>query len=740
MATTTIDPKTTRRPTRAAWTLRLPDAAQDAAILGVLIFLYTFLLARGFLTRQFYFAGDNFSSLPMHSEVFASLRHSGSLAWWDPTLCDGVPIYAYGILFNPFINLATLPVIAAFRLIDPIVHLPIIAVLTFEGSVYVFALTLLALYLAARELTERRLAAVLSALTFSFCYIQAMNFKDGYLYPAVGALFFIYGLIRFSRRRRLIDLAWLAFFASLTASTVSSEFMQSAFFWVSAFAGCLLLLGPDLIASAARLIRQAWGRPRGRAIVIAGAVLAASGLLAAYVPYHLTFAHLLRYRGGAVDYGQAAAISTSQFPIESSQSWTVLLNWLPFRDVQDAGLLPNLIGGANDYRYLGMATVPLLLACLLLGAFDVHVWALGLAYFVCNAFLIYSTQNLAYQAALDHWAPLRSVRNLMTMFPRGGPSLFLILLSGIGLDGLLRREHAPNGRAFLEQALKILVLVGTALFAGLIFMTGPLRPLMHTAAHVGLYLAATALLCWALLRADTAVWQRCLCGVLFAFVFMDLIISLSSRFDLINEGAPYPHMVNEQVRVPASLFSARSRFPDDPELKPSIDEAHDLFAPEMVPPGGFHHNVYAASKEWLVLCSHPAGHRFLTTFDFATSIQTHYPHFEFFSNGYYAPLDRLAAIDTDRQLARRSPAFFLHEPGLVARVGSAPRPIEGRYRLAEFSFNEVRLETETKTPGFLYYLDNYDPYWSASVDGARTAVHRANFAFKAIELPAGSHR
>ena len=41
--------------------------------------------------------------------------------------------------------------------------------------------------------------------------------------------------------------------------------------------------------------------------------------------------------------------------------------------------------------------------------------------------------------------------------------------------------------------------------------------------------------------------------------------------------------------------------------------------------------------------------------------------------------------------------------------------------------------------GFMVYYDNDDPFFSARVDGARVPIHRANFTYKAISLPAGRH-
>jgi len=37
----------------------------------------------------------------------------------------------------------------------------------------------------------------------------------------------------------------------------------------------------------------------------------------------------------------------------------------------------------------------------------------------------------------------------------------------------------------------------------------------------------------------------------------------------------------------------------------------------------------------------------------------------------------------------------------------------------------------------MYYVDSFDRFWEARVNGSATPVYRANFDFKAIRLPAG---
>lgn len=56
-----------------------------------------------------------------------------------------------------------------------------------------------------------------------------------------------------------------------------------------------------------------------------------------------------------------------------------------------------------------------------------------------------------------------------------------------------------------------------------------------------------------------------------------------------------------------------------------------------------------------------------------------------------------------------------------------------------YSPNQVRLEVQSENPGFVFLSDNYYPGWKALVDGEETKIYRANYTFRAIEVPQGTH-
>ncbi len=64
---------------------------------------------------------------------------------------------------------------------------------------------------------------------------------------------------------------------------------------------------------------------------------------------------------------------------------------------------------------------------------------------------------------------------------------------------------------------------------------------------------------------------------------------------------------------------------------------------------------------------------------------------------------------------------------------------KGNVRLVSYSPNKVVLSSESDGGGFVYLSDTYYPGWRAYVDGKETKIYRANLAFRAVRVPAGTH-
>jgi hypothetical protein len=54
--------------------------------------------------------------------------------------------------------------------------------------------------------------------------------------------------------------------------------------------------------------------------------------------------------------------------------------------------------------------------------------------------------------------------------------------------------------------------------------------------------------------------------------------------------------------------------------------------------------------------------------------------------------------------------------------------------------NRIVIQVESPSPGWLVLSDTWYPGWRASVDGEPVMIHKANYLFRAIEIPSGLHQ
>ena len=64
----------------------------------------------------------------------------------------------------------------------------------------------------------------------------------------------------------------------------------------------------------------------------------------------------------------------------------------------------------------------------------------------------------------------------------------------------------------------------------------------------------------------------------------------------------------------------------------------------------------------------------------------------------------------------------------------------GQAKYIEYFENRSTILTNSSIDGSLFISDTYYPGWHAFVDGTRTEIKKANFAFRAIKIPAGEHK
>jgi uncharacterized membrane protein YfhO len=59
--------------------------------------------------------------------------------------------------------------------------------------------------------------------------------------------------------------------------------------------------------------------------------------------------------------------------------------------------------------------------------------------------------------------------------------------------------------------------------------------------------------------------------------------------------------------------------------------------------------------------------------------------------------------------------------------------------IATYEANKIVLTATASSSGVLVLSEVYDPGWHAYVDGKRADLYEANYAFRAVPLPAGEH-
>ena len=74
-------------------------------------------------------------------------------------------------------------------------------------------------------------------------------------------------------------------------------------------------------------------------------------------------------------------------------------------------------------------------------------------------------------------------------------------------------------------------------------------------------------------------------------------------------------------------------------------------------------------------------------------------------------------------------------PAPLASPGDAPR----RVTFIEYAPNHLALEVSTPAPAYLLLSEVYYPGWQATIDGRSVPVQRADYLFRAVYIPAGTH-
>ncbi len=76
------------------------------------------------------------------------------------------------------------------------------------------------------------------------------------------------------------------------------------------------------------------------------------------------------------------------------------------------------------------------------------------------------------------------------------------------------------------------------------------------------------------------------------------------------------------------------------------------------------------------------------------------------------------------------------EPG----VREGPASANAQVRLKRYLNTEIEIEVTSDKPGFVVLNDIWHPWWTAQVDGEEAEILKANVLFRAVQVPAGTHK
>ncbi len=82
-----------------------------------------------------------------------------------------------------------------------------------------------------------------------------------------------------------------------------------------------------------------------------------------------------------------------------------------------------------------------------------------------------------------------------------------------------------------------------------------------------------------------------------------------------------------------------------------------------------------------------------------------------------------------------SQKLILETIPVLPSTSSHPQPAQLHF----YSANTIEINTNTKQPGLLFLSDNYYPGWYAYVDNKHSPILRADYSFRAVEVPKGKH-
>jgi len=95
---------------------------------------------------------------------------------------------------------------------------------------------------------------------------------------------------------------------------------------------------------------------------------------------------------------------------------------------------------------------------------------------------------------------------------------------------------------------------------------------------------------------------------------------------------------------------------------------------------------------------------------------------------------KLLSMIFDGSSDLKQEVYLEGEPGIGLGHG-----VRGEAIIKSYEANEIIIEASSSGKGMLVLSDPFYPGWKAYTDGVQTKIYRANYAFRAVEIPEGMH-
>lgn len=616
----------------------------------ICVFLYFYFFGFRFLKQGIVMGGDTQGLWSFFYWQIYSLLNFHEFAWWDPTAYNGWPSYFYALSgFVSYLSPYSIPpLILAF--VGHAFGMSINTFLILHKTVISHGLCLLAIMLISREIIRHPLARFLPALLFTLSEISFHGFRDAVLYENMPpALFYMFGLVYYNNRRTPFAFVIFVFLTGAFLASLNYAFLQSSMYWTLVFTALMLIFFPDLLGGLRRNILQIGATRPGKVLLAAGALYWISAVAAFFMPVWLNLGHVIRVSGsGPIPYDLSLAGDFGPGAISAWPAWTNFLMWSPLPELHDKILKFDPWGAGIDHRYIGMVTLPLIVAAFIRGRDIRYVLVAFLTFAICALFIVYTVHNLALLPLIERFQVLQNIRTMSNTMPREGPSIMIMLLAGLGLDGLMRHTRAYGtaaahlGAATLARSSLLTqniiltpLLLGILLFGfglGLLGASTLGIEVRNSLSHMAIYLTASVFLCLALMLNSASRTKVASLGVALLIVtFMDLTLSATVYW--------------ERGKV-WYANQAMHRYPTPSKIEPIVSAEQGW-------PGSYRgiiHNLWGGPwygiKTWLVLAHRPAWQPVLVNWDAQSLMVKAYPSFQFFTNGKFVPFDTIKTIDT----------------------------------------------------------------------------------------------